>query len=709
MTTTTSSTPGPGDGPVLYEAEARAVRRGVPDPGIRLDPVTRPTVALFFAALAVWVAATWMFFAGVSPWVTIPLHAAVTFVMFTVLHECTHHAAGRLDWVNTLFGRLSMVFVAAYGTFGMMKYVHLEHHRNTNESQDLDPDSWISHGPKWQMPLRWPLIDIGYVFFFVKKHFDFGALWRTVTLRNHDKAPIVLLDRGRALSQLAWFFTVLGVLGGLAAAGYWWQVLALYVIPQRIGVGLLGWWFDYLPHHGLKATSATNRFQATRVRVGMEWLLTPVLLYQNYHLVHHLHPSIPFYRYIRAWKTNEEAYLDQEVPIMTGWGRELTPAEYRAWRHLEASLLASGAQVGEHGHGRDTVHHLRVADVAPLTDDSAAITLDVPEALRETFAFTPGQHLPLRLDIDGRPVRRTYSICAAATSNVLRIAVKQIPGGVASTYLTTRLKAGDTLAVLPPGGSFTLDEPPTADAHHYVAVAAGSGTTPVISMVGTALNLNEDARFTLLYGNRSRASTMFRDELEMLARQFEGRLRIVHYLTEEPGEVRFTSDYESAVAGRLTPQRLAALLGGGLGPDGISGWYLCGPQEMVLHCRELLLEHGAKAAEVHLELFHATTTGAPGPVAPAGPVTVTAQVAGQVHSAQNLPTESVLETLLRNGVDAPYSCMGGACGTCKAKLVRGEGDPGLNFALTEADIAAGYILTCQTRPTSERFDVDYDA
>jgi fatty acid desaturase len=276
--------------PVLHEAEAHAVRRGVPDPGIKLDPVTKPTVALFFGALAVWVVAAVMFFSGVTAWVTIPLHAAVSFVMFTVLHECTHHAAGRLDWVNTLFGRLSMLFVAIYGTFAMMKFVHIEHHRNTNEPQDRDPDSWISHGPKWQMPLRWPFIDIGYLFFFLDKHVDFRALSRTVTFRNQGKAPILLLDRQRAAIQLAWFFLVVGAFGALAWAGYGWEIVALYLVPQRIGVTFLAWWFDWLPHHGLKATSATNRFQATRVRVGGEWLLTPVLLYQNYHLVHHLLP-----------------------------------------------------------------------------------------------------------------------------------------------------------------------------------------------------------------------------------------------------------------------------------------------------------------------------------------------------------------------------------------------------------------------------------
>ncbi|WAL63565.1 fatty acid desaturase [Amycolatopsis cynarae] len=661
--------------PVLSEPESLAVRRGVPDPGVALPRVSLPTTALFGASLTGWAVATWLVLGtSAAPWLTIPLHTLVTFTMFTVLHEASHHAAGRARHVNSVLGRLAMPFVACYAGFGMIRYLHLEHHRNTNEALDADPDAWTSHGPWWQWPLRWLTIDFWYARFYLRR------------ARRRPPAEVA-----EAFSALV--LTTVGVTFAIAT-GHLWQLAVIYLIPQRLGLGVLAWWFDWLPHHGLPETAAQNRFRATRMRVGLEWLLTPVLLYQNYHLVHHLHPAIPFYRYLQAWRRNEEAYLDREVPISTAWGRELTPSEYRAWRRITGSY-----QPGATGD-RMTFHELKVAEVRPLTADSVSIGFTVPAELAAHFRFTPGQHVTVRKVLDGREIRRTYSLCTAATSEVVRIAVKRVPGGVMSDFLTTGLRAGDRLEVLPPAGRFTLEGAP---GRHYGAIAAGSGITPVISMLSTVLTVHGTARFTLLYGNRSAETTMFSDELSMLARRFEGRLRILHFRSEPGGETSTGTGFEEYMPGRIDSARLSTLVSDRL--SDVDSWYLCGPQELVENAREVL--RGKQHTSIHFELFHATAR--PPIAATATPCMITATVRGTLATASGTGAESVLESLLRADVDVPYGCLGGACGTCRAKLLQGRGEHEQNHALSEEDLADGYVLTCQLRPASARLDLDYDA
>ncbi|MDT7727079.1 MAG: hypothetical protein QOI21_3655 [Actinomycetota bacterium] len=628
--------PSPVPGPVLSEAEATTVRREVPNPRIPLPPVAAPTVALFAAGVAIWVTATWLYLDDLAPvWVTIGMHALVTFTMFTVLHESTHHAAGKLTWANEVLGRLSMPFVAAYASFPLLRYIHIEHHRNTNEDAYTDPDAWTSHGHWWQLPFRWLTIDAWYVRFYAAK------------------------AKGRPRAEQAETFAVMAVasaaMAGVLAIGNGWDLLLIYLVPQRIGLGVLAWWFDWLPHHGLGETQRRNRFGATRVRVGLEWLMTPLMLYQNYHLVHHLHPAIPFYRYIKAWNTNREAYLERSVPIATAWGRELSASEYRDWRRL----IQDCPEQTNHPEPRRSArfHWLRVDEVRTLTDESVLVTFEVPQRLAETFRFTAGQHLTLKATVNGREVRRTYSICAAAASGELRIAVKRLDGGLFSTYLNTTLRPGDLLEVLPPAGGFTLT-PDTRRPHRYVAIAAGSGITPIISMLSTALTAEENHRVTLLYINRLGSSTMFAAELTMLSRQFEGRLHIVHFRTDaqdpdlhttrpakllDPvGEVLAIS-HEHYRRGRLSGTHLRAMLQNRLHPAKIDDWFLCGPADLVDMVRTNLADHDVPDESVHYELFHVDTprTGA------AVPATLTSTEIAATD-------ETMLEAAFRKRVDVPY-------------------------------------------------------
>lgn len=669
------------DGPVLIEAESRAVRRGVPDPRIRLPRVAWPTIGLFFGAAAVWAFAAWLFLAqGVTAWITIPILAVVSFVQFTVLHECVHHAAGRLTWVNEVFGRASVLFFGAAGTFAGFRFLHVEHHRHTNEAMDIDPDMWVSHGPKWQLPFRWALLDFGYMFFYFKRI-------KSRPVREQVEVWGVMLA-----------FTA--VMIGCIVAGWGWDFMALVWLPQRLGMTLITYWFGWLPHHDLNTTAAEDNFRTTRTRVGLEWLLTPVLLYQNYHSVHHLHPSIPFYRYIDAWKRNEQAYLDANVPLATIWGRELTNSEYVAWRGLTGTYAAATAREPFAPIGPGEFHRLTVSEVRPLTSDAVSITFDVPRHLRDEFRFAAGQHLIVRHQADGQELRRTYSICTSAASGVVRIGVRRLPEGRMSGYLNS-VSAGQVLEVSTPRGRFMLEPTPGAR-RNYVGVAAGSGITPVISMLATALSVEEHSRFTLLYGNRTAESTMFRDELAMLVRQFEGRLRVLEFRDGE----EVTED--GVEEGPITADHLRACLDGDLRPEQIDGWYLCGPEPLVRMVTEVLAERGASPETVHTELFiaaAAATTVTEGDSACA----LSATLGTEEVTVTTTPGQTVLAALLDNGVPAPYSCMGGACGTCRARITHGQAAMDQNHALGDDEIAQGYVLTCQARPSSSRLDVDFNA
>ena len=680
MSTTTDPS---NEGRVLSEDESRAVRRGVPNPRVPMPAVALPTLGLFLGALALWVGATWLALADLGPWrlvLTIPVHAVVTFLMFTVLHETAHLAGGRIRWVNEVLGRLSILFVAAWASFPVFRFIHIEHHRNTNEDRFTDPDAWSEMGPSWALPLRWGTQDLYYFWFY------------SPLIRRRPRPEI-----GEQFSVIA---LVVAAFATLIVTGHGWELLVIYLIPQRLGTALLAWWFDWLPHHQLEATASSNRFQATRVRVGWERLMNPLMLYQNYHLVHHIHPTIPFYRYVQAWRRAESDYLDRGAPISTAWGRELSPAEYRAWRQITDNV------------DRDAdlprwPHRLRVAEVRRLTPDAVSITFQVPSELGETFRFLPGQNVIVGADIDGEHVRRNYSICTAAGSGVLRVAVRLTENGQFSTYANTRLTAGDELNVTPPSGQFTLTPDPAAR-RHIAAVAAGSGITPVISILASALAAEPGSRATLLYANRDAESAMFADELAMLTRQFEGRLKVVHYYSRaETQNAGKTTEHEDVVTARLDADRLREHLR----DPRLQGaeWFLCGPAALLDEVETVLDEYEVPTDQVHRELFVAPDDELDeGDLADVVPATVTVTSGGQQTVVESEGTASLLETVLDGGIDVPYMCTGGICGTCRATITNGTVHMQQNYALSDDEVADGIVLTCQSRPTSSAVEVDFD-
>jgi ring-1,2-phenylacetyl-CoA epoxidase subunit PaaE len=361
-------------------------------------------------------------------------------------------------------------------------------------------------------------------------------------------------------------------------------------------------------------------------------------------------------------------------------------------------------------------HRLTVAAVERLTDDAVAVAFHVPDELRDTFAFQPGQHLTLRtlrrLDVTlprpGVADRRSYSICSTpgelARRGRLWIGVRQIPGGEVSGHLVGALRPGDPIEVLPPLGSFTTALDP-ARSRHYAAVAAGSGITPVLSILATALATEPASRFTLLYGNRFTRSVMFADELADLKDRYPHRLHLVHVLSREPGG-------SPLLSGRLDPARLETVLGVLLDPSTVDEWFLCGPYDMVDGARKVLARLARPGALVHTELFYVEDTPpertgtAAAPEAAAAWLTV--RLDGREARVAMRPGERVLDAALRVRPELPYSCTGGVCATCRASLVSGEVRMRRNFALEPEQVAAGFVLTCQSVPLSDELVVDYD-
>ena len=348
---------------------------------------------------------------------------------------------------------------------------------------------------------------------------------------------------------------------------------------------------------------------------------------------------------------------------------------------------------------------LKVAHLDRITDDAVAITFAVPDELRKEFRFRPGQHLSLRLTVAGDDVRRNYSICTPTTSGTLRVGVRRLPGGVFSSYALERLQVGDSIEVLPPTGQFTADLG-SRQPRHYGAIAAGSGITPILSILWTALEVEPLSRATLIYANRTTSSIMFLEDLEDLKNRFPDRFQMVHVLDHERQEAELLS-------GRLDAERLEVILNHLVQADGVDDWFLCGPIDLIETARDVLLARGSDPDHVHRELFYVENTPPRRPLTETEPersgLSVTVVLDGRSTSFLLPPnTEPILDAALRLRGDAPYACKNGVCGTCRAKLVQGTVDMTQNYALEQDEVNRGYVLACQSYPTSDDVILDFD-
>lgn len=358
-------------------------------------------------------------------------------------------------------------------------------------------------------------------------------------------------------------------------------------------------------------------------------------------------------------------------------------------------------------------HPLTVAAVDRLTDDSVALSLRVPEALREDYRHAPGQHLTLRRGSPegAREVRRTYSICSPAPApdgtgpELLRVGVRLVEGGEFSTFAHKEIAAGDVLDVMVPAGRFVLEPAAAPAAAHYAAIVGGSGITPVLSIAASLLAARPDARFCLVRSDRTASSTMFLEEVADLKDRYPARFQLVTVLSREEQEAGLPS-------GRLDEERLAGLLPALLPVAEVTGWFLCGPYGLVQGAERALAALGVVRTRVHEEIFHVEdTTTAPTRPAGSAPAThgrVTARLDGRSGTWPVQDGESLLDAVLRNRADAPYACKGGVCGTCRAFLVSGEVRMERNFALESDETEAGFVLACQSHAVTEEVEIDFD-
>lgn len=351
---------------------------------------------------------------------------------------------------------------------------------------------------------------------------------------------------------------------------------------------------------------------------------------------------------------------------------------------------------------------LTVSDIRRETQDTVSIAFAVPEALKDAYRFEHGQYLTLRATLGGEDIRRSYSICTGIDDGDLRVAVKQVEGGAFSHFANALLKIGDPIEVMTPMGRFTA--PLGAGAKSYLAIACGSGITPVMSIIRTVLAREPESRMTLIYGNRDAASVIFRTQLEDLKDRFMGRLSVHHVLSREASDFAVSHGRIDAAKIETLTRHLPRNAAGAFADHS----FLCGPQAMIEEAKATLMRLGMAADAVHFELF--TTEGAPRRPAPvrkpdlSNGLPLSIRLDGALHSIAMDPTETVVEAALRHGLDLPYSCKGGMCCTCRAKLTDGDVAMDQNFSLEPWEIEQGFVLTCQSRPVAgtERVSVDFD-
>jgi ring-1,2-phenylacetyl-CoA epoxidase subunit PaaE len=353
-------------------------------------------------------------------------------------------------------------------------------------------------------------------------------------------------------------------------------------------------------------------------------------------------------------------------------------------------------------------HALKVAGVRREIDDAVSLELEVPPELREAFRFTPGQHLTLRADIGGEDVRRNYSVCAAPHEGELRVAIKRVAGGAFSSWANELVRPGDMLEAMPPHGSFTWTFDP-AHACAYVGFAAGSGITPILSILKAALTIEPLSSFTLLYGNRESTSVMFLEELANLKNRFMGRLQVYHFLSAESEDVELFN-------GRLDADKVEHVLRSLVDPSMIDAAFVCGPGAMMDAAEAALAEAGVARDRILVERFtvgeltdaHRARAQALTRAAEGRRVQVTLEGRRRVL-AFDAAKGSILDNARAAGLPAPFACKSGVCSTCRARVVSGEVEMKVNYGLSAAEVAQGYVLTCQAVPLTDDVALDYDA
>ncbi|WP_046746269.1 1,2-phenylacetyl-CoA epoxidase subunit PaaE [Kordia zhangzhouensis] len=352
-------------------------------------------------------------------------------------------------------------------------------------------------------------------------------------------------------------------------------------------------------------------------------------------------------------------------------------------------------------------HEIEVAEVYKETSDCTVITFTIPESLQEEFQYKQGQYVTLRKMINGEDVRRSYSLCSSPIDKQWKVAVKQIPGGIFSTYANTELKAGDTLQLMKPEGRFYIEVDPNGK-KNYIAFAAGSGITPMLSIIKTHLELEPQSTFKLFYLNRTVKSIIFKEEIEQLKNKYLERFNVFYFLTKEQRDIEFLN-------GRFTPEKIQLLTKTFIDIDDTADCFICGPEEMIFLIRDELEAAGLPKEKIHYELFFSGGKKAnEAQIAHAleqkvdGTEVTIVDGGKEFHFVMEDEYDNILDGALAAGADLPFACKGGVCSTCKCKVVEGAVEMKINYALIEEELASGLVLSCQAVPTTKKVVVDFD-
>jgi ring-1,2-phenylacetyl-CoA epoxidase subunit PaaE len=352
-------------------------------------------------------------------------------------------------------------------------------------------------------------------------------------------------------------------------------------------------------------------------------------------------------------------------------------------------------------------HPIKVADVYKETDECAVVSFEIPESLREQFRYNQGQHLTLRTQIDGEDVRRSYSLCSSPDEGIWKVAVKQLEGGLFSTWLNKNLKRGDYLQVMTPEGKFSANSSPETQ-KNYLAFAAGSGITPILSMIKTHLGREPQSTFRLFYLNKNVKSIIFKEEIEALKNKYLERFEVYYFLTKEHRDIPLFN-------GRFTAEKIQTAAKHLFDPQEIDDVFLCGPESMIFMIRDELQSLGMASNKIHFELF---TSGNTEESKKRIREVLEKKVEGtevtvidggkEFHFIMSNDFDNILDGALSAGADLPFACKGGVCSTCRCKIVEGTAEMKINYALEEADLNKGIVLSCQAVPTSGKLVVDFD-
>ncbi len=358
--------------------------------------------------------------------------------------------------------------------------------------------------------------------------------------------------------------------------------------------------------------------------------------------------------------------------------------------------------------GRATFHTLKVQDITRETEDCVSVAFEVPEDLQQAYTFLPGQYLTLEADIEGETVRRSYSLCSSPVDGELRVAIKKVEQGAFSSWANTKLTVGTEMRVMTPEGNFCI-KPESGAQRNYVAFAAGSGITPVYSIMKSVLELEAGSTFTLFYGNQTSKTVIFRDKIDGLKSKYMDRLEVHHVLSREDQG----TDY---LKGRIDEAKCFAFADRFFDPKEIDAYFLCGPEAMINCVSESLKKLNVSKDKIHYELFtspaqslaHKTKASAENKESSMQSAITVILDGDETHFDLKAGGDSILDAALDAGADVPYACKGAVCCTCRAKVIEGAVEMDMNYALEDDEVEDGYVLTCQSHPTTERVVVSYD-